>query len=349
MPTENSSSCLSSCSNSDAYTRKIIDNQNVLTVEEKKLHSTDKRIILSSEFIGLFSGSKNPRRQRLGILLLTLRFLKAQTYLDFTSAADQLSCMYTQNLAFLNLAGGPSQLGAEGTISRRVSREKIAAFVKQKKHPVQLSLEEASPTSVGGGSQDSGSSFEDQLCYIGKSQLFADRVVRLASRQLKDSRIDEDILFMPNPDKYYFFLKRAVSFKQGILKAEVDLGLLNRRLVVFPPSKHMLTDDKRKKILSGVSLPPPLLEQSVSSILQGKILDRKNIHFSSGKALAGSDSLYLSTSYKRKKSVSADPSFLGGFSAEHSRILPAIKQTRTVSRLLANVPAKPLHRAIIRK
>lgn len=77
----------------------------------------DKRALLTAEFIGLFAASKNPRRLRLGVLLLALRLLKAQSPAEFTAAAEQLSCLHTQNLAFLNLAGGAGQPGTEATIS----------------------------------------------------------------------------------------------------------------------------------------------------------------------------------------------------------------------------------------
>lgn len=215
--------------------------------------------------------------------------------------------------------------------------------MRPKKSPVQLSLGEASPTSIAGGlAEPGGGSFDDQLCCVGKAQQFADRVVRLSARQLKDCRADEDVLFMPSPDKCHFFLRRSLAFKQGILKPEISLGLQNQR------PRAMVTEDKRLQILSGARLAPPLPEQPAGET-HGRGLDRRNQHFASGQSLSRQGSPYLSASYKRKQSVSADPSLLGAGSAELSSVLPSIKQTRTISRLLANVPAKPLPRTFLRK
>ena len=94
-----------------------MERQNVLTAEEKKLHASDKRQLLAADFIGQFVSSKNPRRQRLGVLLQALRLLKAQSPAEFTAAAERLGCQHAQSLAFLGQPAGPGQQVCESTMS----------------------------------------------------------------------------------------------------------------------------------------------------------------------------------------------------------------------------------------
>ena len=226
-------------------------------------------------------------------------------------------------------------------------------LVRPKRSAVQLSLGEASPMSGSGSGQPGeagapGGSFDDLLCCVGRAQQFADRVVRLSARQLKDCRADEDVLFMPGPDKCHFFLRRSLAFRAGILKPEPELGLQPRRLGA--PTRAALAADPRLQALAGPRLAPPPPETSAGASLQGRLpLDRRNLHFASGQSLSRQGSPFLAASYKRKQSVSADATILGAGSAELSCALPAIKQTRTGSRLRAGTSAKPLQKALLRR
>jgi len=311
----------------------------VLTAEEKKLFAADKRIVVAAEFIGLFSGSKNPRRQRLGILLQTLRLLQPQTQGEFAACASQLFVLHAQNLALLSLADAAGRTAAEAAVSRPGSAERIAGLVRPKKS---LSLDEASPTSAAG--LEAGS-YDDQLCCVGRSQQSGDRVLRLGAKQLRDCRVDEDVLFLPSPDKCHFFLRRALGGKQGILKTELDLSQQQRRPQGWTVPR--LTEDRRKKILSGVPLAASLQESSsISDLSRVPRLP----HAASGKSLSRGGSPQLSSPIKRK-SGSVDPSLQLGASFERGsqQPLPAIRQSRSIARMLGGVPAKPLPRPVLRR
>lgn len=106
-------------------------------------------------------------------------------------------------------------------------------------------------------------------------QLFQDRVFKLSSRSLRDSRIDEDILYMPNPAKHYFFIKRDLTFKQGILKSTQEITIKLKK-PPLPQNKSLLTLNRRHLILEDS--PNCYLDNSKeSSLLKKRIIEKTNL------------------------------------------------------------------------
>lgn len=67
------------------------------------MYTLDKNFILDHEIINIISNSKNPRRQRLGVLLRVMALMNTDNIEELNRAADSLGLTITQNIVFLNL------------------------------------------------------------------------------------------------------------------------------------------------------------------------------------------------------------------------------------------------------